>query len=174
LQNPKDWKHLYNWKRSLKKGSNPFADELPWMTYRAIDYIKDNLSDDSVVFEFGSGGSTLFFSKHYKKVVSVEHEKKWHDIILKELKSRRINNAELIFSRKISNKVGLFNPEYQVANDWDMWIRIIAATSEMIYLPKPLSYYRLHDDNTSITSSDRFHKERIQILENFFKKIILF
>jgi glycosyltransferase involved in cell wall biosynthesis len=78
--------------------------------------------------------------------------------------------VDLIFSRKIFNKVGLFNPEYQVSNDWDMWIRIIAATSKMKYLPKPLSYYRLHDDNTSITSYDRFQKERIQILEKFFQK----
>ena len=78
--------------------------------------------------------------------------------------------VDVIFSRKVFNKVGLFNPEYQVSNDWDMWIRIIAATNKMIYLPKPLSYYRLHDDNTSITSYDRFHKERIQILEDFFRK----
>jgi len=77
--------------------------------------------------------------------------------------------VDVIFSRKIFNDAGPFNPEYRVTNDWDMWIRMIASAKKMIYLPKPLSFYRLHDANTSI-AYEKFENERIKVLEKFFKQ----
>jgi|GEM_PF-6158693 len=39
------------------------------------------VGDDCKFFEFGSGGSTLFFSKYCKQYISIEHDKKWYDQI---------------------------------------------------------------------------------------------
>jgi len=54
---------------------------IPWLPYIVIDYIK-RLSPYHV-FEWGSGGSTLFFADvlHLDSVVSVEHDEEWYDKI---------------------------------------------------------------------------------------------
>ena len=53
----------------------------PWMTYPAIQFLKDVVSKENKVFEYGSGYSTMFFSKVAGEVVSVEHDKEWVNYI---------------------------------------------------------------------------------------------
>lgn len=53
----------------------------PWMTYPSIQFLKDILSKENKVFEYGSGYSTVFFSKLVGEIVSVEHDKQWVDYI---------------------------------------------------------------------------------------------
>src|SRR5690606_37246496 len=48
---------------------SPLDLELPWLTIGAILHIKRFLNKNMRVFEYGSGGSTLFFSKRAKEVV---------------------------------------------------------------------------------------------------------
>jgi len=67
---------------------------IPWVTYSFIDFIRERVSKDHSVFEFGSGNSTLFYAKHAGKVVSVEHDKAWFDKIV----STKPANAEMIFT----------------------------------------------------------------------------
>src|SRR5947207_2879388 len=50
----------------------PVELELPWFSYAAIDFLKSYLGNEMQVFEFGSGGSTLFFAQHCKSVASVQ------------------------------------------------------------------------------------------------------
>ncbi|MGD9591476.1 MAG: class I SAM-dependent methyltransferase [Candidatus Berkiella sp.] len=55
--------------------------DVPWWTYQAIseieDYIK-NLNYKPVVFEYGSGASTIWLAKRCDKVIAIEHDGLWY------------------------------------------------------------------------------------------------
>ena len=72
---------------------------LPWVTYSFIDFIKTRLNKELSIFEYGSGNSTLFYAKHVKRVVSVEHDEAWFNKIVKE----KAPNAEMIFTHLEKN-----------------------------------------------------------------------
>jgi predicted O-methyltransferase YrrM len=52
-------------------------DELPWITFPAIQFLKRIIQPEMKIFEYGIGGSTLFFAKRVKEVISVEHDPEW-------------------------------------------------------------------------------------------------
>jgi len=49
----------------------------PWLTYDAIQYLTKHIGSNLKVFEFGSGGSTLFWAERATMCVSVEHDPGW-------------------------------------------------------------------------------------------------
>ena len=51
----------------------------------------DNLYENQIVLEWGSGESTIKIGKIVKKIYSIEHIKRWYD----EIKSRMPSNAEI-------------------------------------------------------------------------------
>jgi hypothetical protein len=58
--------------------------DVPWWTYSSIDYIKSYLETCKHpinVFEWGSGASTIWLAKRVDKVMTIEHDPKWHEII---------------------------------------------------------------------------------------------
>jgi len=73
----------------------PLDRELPWITVGAMREIGQKLHDDMRVFEYGSGGSTLFFANAVKEVVSVEHDPQWHEVVKKRLGEKSYSNVEL-------------------------------------------------------------------------------
>lgn len=89
--------YLYEvgWFRSLeeKKPVDKDGNPIPWFTYPAIDFLKDRLNKNMVVFEYGSGNSTLFFAERVKEIISVETDKIWYRQITQKLPS----NARVIY-----------------------------------------------------------------------------
>lgn len=64
-------------------GSVP-SDEFgitPWFTYPAISMLRQIVSSESRIFEYGSGFSSLYFKSVAAELVSVEHNSKWGDIL---------------------------------------------------------------------------------------------
>lgn len=61
--------------------SSPIADRQPWMTFEAIKWLTKYLPHGARVFEYGSGGSTLFFLDRGAKLVSIEHDPQWHSTL---------------------------------------------------------------------------------------------
>lgn len=55
----------------------------PWFTYPAIRMLKQVVSSDSKIFEYGSGFSSLYFKSVAAELVSVEHNSKWGEILRK-------------------------------------------------------------------------------------------
>jgi hypothetical protein len=51
---------------------------LPWITYPAIEFLKQLDLRDKTVFEYGCGGSTVFWSRVAKHVISVEHNQEFY------------------------------------------------------------------------------------------------
>lgn len=79
-------KQFPRWYKDKRSGDNTLARALPWMTYDAIDFLGTISGNRCKVFEWGSGGSTLFFAQRCARVVSVEHDKRWSNLVKKKLK----------------------------------------------------------------------------------------
>lgn len=89
------WFESFNSNRSISKDGN----SIPWFTYPFIDFLSTRLMKDLVVFEFGSGNSTLFFSEKVKKVISIEHNQEWYQLISKN----KPENVEIILTKSNSS-----------------------------------------------------------------------
>jgi hypothetical protein len=73
--------------KSIKKGLpvDSGGKELPWYTYPAIEFLSQLDFSEKSVFEYGSGNSSIFWTKRAKDVVSIEDDKEWHESICKKL-----------------------------------------------------------------------------------------
>lgn len=67
---------------------------IPWMTYSAIEYLKQFDLSNRAVLEFGSGSSTEFWASRVHEVTSVENDRSWYDKQRGALRS----NIKLIFA----------------------------------------------------------------------------
>lgn len=65
------------WRNSFRKGRNSVTDEQPWITFPVISMLKGVVDSKSKVFEYGGGGSTLFFVNRAAETVTVEHDEEW-------------------------------------------------------------------------------------------------
>lgn len=71
------------WLKSLQLGK-PVDNEskpIPWYTYPAIEFIEDKIKEDFIVFEYGSGQSTLWWSKQVESLTAIESNKQWFDYL---------------------------------------------------------------------------------------------
>jgi len=96
FKNPSSFLELKKWYYYYKRKDikTPLDYKIPWMTFGAIEYLSDYLQQNMEVFEYGSGGSTLFFSNKVKKIVSIEHDRNWYDYeinVLSKLKNLELN-----------------------------------------------------------------------------------
>lgn len=67
--------------------------QVPWVVFKAKNWLDAYLDRSMIVFEWGSGGSTLYFAKKVKKVISVEHVKDWHEKVSKALEKNNLKNC---------------------------------------------------------------------------------
>jgi hypothetical protein len=79
--------HTIGWMESLRlrRPVDSDGNPLPWMNYAAIRLLQDRLRNDHVVFEYGSGSSTRFFSRRASTVTSVEHDLLWGERLKQSL-----------------------------------------------------------------------------------------
>lgn len=91
----------------------PLDLEIPWFSYSAIDFLEGFLKPHMTVCEYGSGGSTLFFARRTKSVVSIEDNPKWFELVSRRLQEKSIANATLKLAPfDFKNPVGFENSEY--------------------------------------------------------------
>jgi hypothetical protein len=69
------------------------AEARPWMCFPAVERLDRLVTAESRVFEFGSGGSTIYFAQRAREVVSVEHDRSWHQRLVAELDRLRLTNV---------------------------------------------------------------------------------
>ncbi|MGL5792858.1 MAG: hypothetical protein ACRC2R_06065 [Xenococcaceae cyanobacterium] len=86
------YEFFFDWQRSLDNEVNPLIDERPWLTFPAIKFLEQNLNKDMRVYEYGVGGSTLFFIKRVKEVISVEHDPNWLSQVSEIVNIKGYNN----------------------------------------------------------------------------------
>ena len=83
--------------------------EIPGYTYPATEFLNQLDFKNKTVFEYGSGNSTIFWSKRCKKIISVEDDKKWFDKIAKSLPE---------------------NVDYRFTNDKDEYVNLPSSFNE--------------------------------------------
>lgn len=88
------WFESFKSLKSIDKNRKP----IPWFSYPFIDFVKPRLTNDLILFEFGSGNSTLFFAKRIKKIISIEHNIDWFNIVT----MTKPENVELILANSDS------------------------------------------------------------------------
>lgn len=67
------------------QGKDPLREKQPWLTFQAIDFITRYSKTTDKVFEYGGGGSTLFFLSKVAEVVTVEHDQEWFHLLQKKI-----------------------------------------------------------------------------------------
>lgn len=71
-----------------------FHPEHPWLTPKANSLLIRWLSPHMKGFEWGSGRSTIFFSRRVHHLVSIEHDAYWFKRVNSELKQKGIKNVD--------------------------------------------------------------------------------
>ncbi|MBR8826523.1 MAG: hypothetical protein DSM107014_01225 [Gomphosphaeria aponina SAG 52.96 = DSM 107014] len=111
------------WYISQDPDKTPLTDQLPWITFPAIELLENFLTNDMKVFEYGSGGSTLFFARRVSEVVSVEHDKSWFNDVSKQIEKHNYNNCTIyLIEPKTSDNSKLDEASLkQIASDPDAY-----------------------------------------------------
>lgn len=99
-------KHVWRWLRSQQPGYL-LTEALPWLTYDTIDFITSRLTGPVRVFEYGSGGSTLFWSRFDVMCVSVEHDPEWFTLVRERLAGNHLKGAAQVDYRLIEPECGV-------------------------------------------------------------------
>lgn len=71
----------------------------PWMPQEEIEWLDKFLNKEMIVFEYGSGGSTLYVARKAKEIVSVEYQLQWYLSVKVALIKNRLRNCKLILAR---------------------------------------------------------------------------
>jgi len=87
---------------------------LPHMDLNSVKLVCSTLNEESVVLEWGCGGSTTFFSRYVANWVCVEHDPHWSRIVEKQLSSQT-------FRGKVEVNVVEVNEEYLPIFDDNTW-----------------------------------------------------
>ncbi|MDD5218185.1 MAG: hypothetical protein PHN49_00610 [Candidatus Omnitrophica bacterium] len=95
----------------------------PWLTYAAIEFLEQVLTSEMRLFEYGAGGSTLFYAGKVREVFSVEHDRRWYEKVAGKLNQIGYQNCclKLIEPEPASGTVG------QSASDPDAYVSGAAA-----------------------------------------------
>lgn len=118
-KNPKIIRFLPQWILSVLPGREPYKDGFPLIPFEAAQWLDNFLTRDMTVFEYGSGGSTLFIAQRVKKIITVEHHPKWYQIISQLLKEKNISNCQYLFKKpqpSENNPLDPKNPQHYFSN----------------------------------------------------------
>ena len=96
IERPSDILRVPHWIVSKVLYKSPLKAHLPWFTYGAMSYLENHLNKDSNVFEYGSGGSTLWLAKKVGHITSIEHNPIWYNLVVEALHAQNRNNASVI------------------------------------------------------------------------------
>jgi len=86
------WSFRTRWVISFQPGRNSVSDELPWLNFLALEFLTKNIRSEYRVFEYGGGGSTLFFCKYVARVATVEDHKDWFKTLTDTVRAKGYHN----------------------------------------------------------------------------------
>lgn len=67
---------------------------IPWLVFSSISFLDKWLNKEMRVFEYGSGGSTLYFAQRVQQVISIDHNSEWYEFAKKAIHSSGFTNIE--------------------------------------------------------------------------------
>lgn len=75
------WFKSWHLMKPVDRNGNP----IPWFNYPVIHFLDNRLNPTHDVFEYGSGSSTVWFADRVNRVVSVEHDPGWAELVASDL-----------------------------------------------------------------------------------------
>jgi predicted O-methyltransferase YrrM len=67
----------------------------PWIAAQAVEILDHYLASNHIALEYGSGRSTAWIAKRVQRLVSVEADLGWHQIVTEQLQRANISNVDL-------------------------------------------------------------------------------
>jgi hypothetical protein len=84
FRDPAQRRHVLRWLRS-RRPDYLLKKRVPWLTFDALNRLAALEIDGRRVFEYGSGGSTLYWQARGAITVSVEHDPAWFAVVRSRL-----------------------------------------------------------------------------------------
>jgi hypothetical protein len=134
----------------------------PWMHQSEIDMIVSYLKPTHKMFEWGCGGSTLYFSNYVSTYRSIEHNIQWYKKILPSIR----NNTELYH---IDNQKEYTNYINQITNFSDIYDAILIDGRERVRCAIKAKKYLKHDGVLFV--HDFFNRPRYDPIFEFYELI---
>jgi tRNA/tmRNA/rRNA uracil-C5-methylase (TrmA/RlmC/RlmD family) len=98
---------------------------MPWSV---MQWLNTTLNDKMRVFEWGSGGSTIYMAKRVASIISVEHDREWVTVTKQEAKLHSLTNIEFVHHPfEIGKQASIFSSghvEHQ-GEDYEKYCRSI-------------------------------------------------
>jgi len=117
----KSYLHRSGWIKSFKshKPVDLDGNPIPWLSLPLVYFLKskiEELRNIESMFEYGAGNSTFFWRRFIHRVVSVEHDKNWFDLLESEFTQSQNRhkllfqplNSESLYQKSILNEKGEF------------------------------------------------------------------
>jgi glycosyltransferase involved in cell wall biosynthesis len=103
--------------------------------------------------------NTYFFNK-----------KPFRGMVFKELfQANLVTLLTAVITREALEKVGVLNPNYEIAEEYDLWLRI-AQHYPIDFVEEPLAKYRVHQESITFKKHILNYKEDLQIRGYWLKK----
>lgn len=77
---------------------------VPKLSAQTVEFLEGVVTSESLVFETGSGNSTVWFAKRAKRVVSLEDHDDWYKKVQKLLDKERLENVTMYFDVEYEKK----------------------------------------------------------------------
>lgn len=109
---------------------NSLVDKQPWLVFKAVSWLQKNLNAKMNVFEYGSGGSTIFIAKRVKKVISIEYDANWYQNVKVAVKKEKLSNCQIILCKpeivKVKNSSDqLFSNDFYSNASYEKYSKVI-------------------------------------------------
>ena len=125
----------------------PLELGLPWMPYSVIDFLDRWITTETVVYECGSGGSTVFFARRAERVVTIESEADWARLVENRLADERLFNVEVRHaSADFSRPETLFESEFYGALPEDQAdLVVVDSMDHQTHRTRPILFRRAEE-----------------------------
>ena len=108
----------------LREGNQPVTRELPWISFGGLKFLNRHIRPQHDVFEYGGGGSTLYFARRAKSVLTVESSVNWHRALVATLAAENLTNAVCELHQLSGDEIAQFRGDsffHRVrARKWDI------------------------------------------------------
>jgi hypothetical protein len=131
--NPSDLRHVRSWLRSLRFRESTVTLRVPLLPYCVMEFLEARLQRNAVVFEYGGGGSTLWFVQRVSRVITVEHDHSWYQRLMCELRNYHVTNCTLLYEpideenpvRSIGSVPGINYGSAEITGSLESYVRVI-------------------------------------------------
>jgi hypothetical protein len=86
---------FFAWQRTVRHPQSTLSTRRPWLTFAATRFLESQLHREHRVFEWGGGGSTLFFASRVREVVTVENDGDWVKLLGEALAAEGLSDSEI-------------------------------------------------------------------------------